>query len=80
MPRICRCQAYGYVQHMYFSLFPRADPKKDSSGSSSSSPVRRDPVTQDVAAQSAAFATRCCVMTLPCDPARRAEKTASLIP
>lgn len=29
MPRICRCQAYGYVQHMYFSLFPRADPKKD---------------------------------------------------
>lgn len=49
MPRICRCHAYGYVQHMYFSLFPRADPKKGSPGSSSSSSVRRDPVTQDVA-------------------------------
>lgn len=74
MPRICRCQAYGYVQHMYFSLFPRADPKNTSPGSSSSSPARRDPVTQDVAAQSDALATRCCVMTLPCDPARRGRK------
>lgn len=80
MPRICRCHAYGYVQHMYFSLFPRADPKKGSPGSSSSSPVRRDQVTQDVAAQPSAVATRCCVMPLSCDPARRAEKTALLIP
>lgn len=74
MPRICRCQAYGYVQPMLGSLFFHADPKKGSSGSSSSSPVRRDPVTQDVAAQSAAVATRCCVMNLPCDPARRGRK------
>lgn len=74
MPRICRCHAYGYVQHMYFSLFPRADPKKARVGSSSSSPARRDPVTQDVAALSAAVATRCCVMNLPCDPARRGRK------
>ncbi len=28
MPRICRCQAYGYVQHMYFSLFPAQIRKK----------------------------------------------------
>ncbi|MDW2415362.1 hypothetical protein RYZ99_24115, partial [Salmonella enterica subsp. enterica serovar Enteritidis] len=38
------------------------DPKKVSPGSSLSSPVRRDPVTQDVAAQSSAVATRCCVI------------------
>lgn len=70
MPRICRCQAYGYVQHMYFSLFPRADPKKGRTGSYGNHPARCGPVTQDVAAQSAAVATRCCVMTLPCDAAR----------
>lgn len=34
MPYICRCQAYGYVQHMYFSLFFRSDPEKGSPGSS----------------------------------------------
>lgn len=71
---ICRCRAYGYVQPMLGSLFFHADPKKGSPGSSSSSPVCRDPVTQDVAAQSAAVATRCCVMNLPCDPARRGRK------
>lgn len=74
MPAICRCQAYGYAQHMHASLFFKEDPEKGGPGSSSSSPVRRDPVTQDVAAQSAAVATRCCVMTLPCDPARRGRK------
>ncbi|EBC7388861.1 hypothetical protein C7K91_24425, partial [Salmonella enterica] len=37
-------------------------------------PARRDPVTQDVAAESAALATRCCVMNFPCDPARRGRK------
>lgn len=74
MPCICRCQAYGYVQHMYFSLFARADPKKGRVGSPRNAPVRCDPVTQDVAAHSAAFATRCCVIPLPCDPARRGRK------
>ncbi len=74
MPRICRCQAYGYVQHMYFSLFFRSDPKKDRVGSAGNAPARCNPVTQDVGAQSAAVATRCCVMTLPCDPARRGRK------
>ncbi len=34
MPRICRCQAYGYVQPMLGSLFFHADPKKGSPGSS----------------------------------------------
>ncbi|EBS4566207.1 hypothetical protein DOW39_19605 [Salmonella enterica subsp. enterica serovar Tanger] len=35
------------------SLFFRSDPEKGSCGSSSSSPARRDPVTQDVASSSA---------------------------
>lgn len=74
MPHICRCQAYGYVQHMYFSLFPREDPEIVRTGSAGNAPARCNPVTQDVAAQSAAVATRCCVMTLPCDPARRGGK------
>lgn len=74
IPDICRCQAYGYVMYRLLTLFLREDPKKGSPGSSSSSPVRRDPVTQDVAAQSAAVATRCCVTNLPCDPARRGRK------
>lgn len=60
--------------------FRHTDPETPGPGSSLSSPVRRDPVTQDVAAQSSAVATRCCVIPLPCDPARRAEKTALLIP
>ena len=32
---IGRCQAYGYVQPMLFSLFPRADPVSGGYGSSS---------------------------------------------
>ena len=50
------------------------DPKKGRVGSPRTAPARCDLVTQDVAAPSAAFATRCCVMTLPCDPARRGRK------
>lgn len=70
MPAICRCQAYGYAQHMYTSLFFKEDPEKGSPGSSSAPPARCSTETQDVAAQPAAVATRCCVMTLPCDAAR----------
>ncbi|EAB4416605.1 hypothetical protein D7B12_14170 [Salmonella enterica] len=56
------------------SLFFRSDPKKGRVGSPRTAPARSDPVTQDVAAQSADVATRCCVRTLPCDPARRGRK------
>lgn len=69
---------YDFMHIVYLSYllrgFRHTDPETPGPGSSSSSPVRRDPVTQDVAAQSAAVATRCCVMTLPCDPARRGRK------
>ncbi|MDU6133077.1 MAG: hypothetical protein E6639_25740 [Klebsiella pneumoniae] len=74
MPHLCRCPAYGYVEPMLYSLFSRSDPKKGSPGSSILSTLPRAPVTQDVAAQSTAVATRCCVMNLPCDPARRGRK------
>lgn len=74
MPDLCRCQAYGYVMYRLLTLFLREDPEKVSPGSSSSSPARRDPVTQDVASSSTKMATRYCVMNLPCDPARRGRK------
>ncbi|EDC6228554.1 hypothetical protein GAV69_20355 [Salmonella enterica subsp. enterica serovar Eastbourne] len=43
------------------SLFFHSDPKKGSPGSSSSSPARRDPVTQDVASSSADKDATSCV-------------------
>ncbi|MEF3563906.1 hypothetical protein V4S60_16125 [Citrobacter freundii] len=46
------------------------DPKKGRVGSAGNHPVRCGPVTQDVAAQPTAVATRYCVMPLPFDPAR----------
>ncbi|EBC0149170.1 hypothetical protein CLE93_23510 [Salmonella enterica] len=56
------------------SLFFRSDPKKARVGSYGNHPARCDPETQDVAAQSAAIATRCCVISFLRDPARRAGK------
>lgn len=53
MPAIYRCQAYGYAQHMYTSLFFKEDPEKGSPGSASSSPARCGTETQDVASSSA---------------------------
>lgn len=32
MSGICRCQAYGYAQHMYTSLFFKEDPEKGKVG------------------------------------------------
>lgn len=74
MPHICRWQAYGYTKHRLSSFFSSEDPKKGRVGSAGIDPVLHTPSTQDVAALSSAVATRCCVMTLPCDPARRGRK------
>nr|WP_254888697.1 hypothetical protein [Salmonella enterica] len=74
MSYLCRCKAYGYVRHMWFSFFSSEDPKKGSPGSAGIDPVLHTPSTQDVASLSSAVATRCCVMNLPCDPARRGRK------
>ncbi|WP_192874489.1 hypothetical protein [Klebsiella quasipneumoniae] len=77
MPHLCRCPAYGYVEPMLYSLFSRSDPKKASSGSSSPAPARRGPMTQYVVGHSANDATRCCVYSLPRDPARSSRKQCS---
>ena len=45
---IGRCQAYGYVQPMLFSLFPRADPVSGGSGSADPSLPPAGPLSQDV--------------------------------
>lgn len=55
-------------------IFPSSDPKIVRVGSPRTAPARCDPVTQDVAAQPSAVATRCCVMNIPCDPTRRGRK------
>ncbi|EDE6508663.1 hypothetical protein BXJ38_22070 [Salmonella enterica subsp. enterica serovar Enteritidis] len=71
---ICRCLAYGYVKDMLFSLFFTADPFSGRTGSSFNTTMRNNPMTQDVAAQSAANDTRYCVMHLLCDPVLRGRK------
>ncbi len=80
MPRICRCQAYGYVTPIYSSLFLRSDPKKGSPGSSSSSPARCSTETQDVASSSAKNLADIVLSTFPVPRRAGAEKTALLIP
>ncbi|EKO4095995.1 hypothetical protein P0G01_002725 [Salmonella enterica] len=54
--------------------FSRSDPKKARTGSSFNTTMRNNPMTQDVAAQSAANDTRYCVIHLPCDPVLRGRK------
>ncbi|CBG91797.1 hypothetical protein ROD_p1361 (plasmid) [Citrobacter rodentium ICC168] len=71
---ICRWPTYEYALHILSSLIFRTDPKKARVGSPRTAPARCSTETQDVAVQSAAVATRCCVMTLPCGPARRGRK------
>lgn len=53
------------------------DPKKGSSGSSGTAPARSGPRTQYVVGHSANDATRCCVYSLPRDPARSSRKQCS---
>lgn len=55
------CQAYGYVQAMLASRFFHSDPKNTSSGSAFRPPGRCRPMTQYVAAESAAYDAICCV-------------------
>nr|WP_250113180.1 hypothetical protein [Escherichia coli] len=71
---MCRCQAYGYVQPMLFSLFPRADPVSGGSGSSSPPTQRHLLSVQHVVSHSAAHDTICCVISLTCDAPRRGGK------
>ncbi|WP_423776724.1 hypothetical protein [Citrobacter freundii] len=64
---LCRCPAYGYVTPMLVSHFSRADPKKGSPGSSSDTPARSGPETQDVAVFPAVSDHICCAPPLPRD-------------
>lgn len=80
MPAICRCQAYGYAQHMYTSLFFKEDPEKGSPGSSSDAPARSGEKTQDVPLGQMYILLY--VVLTPLSLTRRTgpEKTALLIP
>ncbi|WP_430733326.1 hypothetical protein [Enterobacter hormaechei] len=64
---LCRCPAYGYVTPMLVSHFSRSDPKKGSPGSSSDTPARSGPETQDVAVFPAVSDHICCAPPLPRD-------------
>lgn len=76
---IGRCQAYGYVQPMLFSLFPRADPVSGGHGSADPSLPPAGPLSQDVVSRSADMTLY--VVFLPVFPSQSsaAEKIASLI-
>lgn len=54
-----------------------ADPKTHCSGSDSAPPARSGTMTQYVVGHSANDATRCCVYSLPRDPARSSRKQCS---
>ncbi|ECN9266478.1 hypothetical protein ZL58_20890 [Salmonella enterica subsp. enterica serovar Typhimurium] len=63
--RLCSIFIISIALSAQILLLSSLDPKKVRVGSSSSAPSRCSTETQDVAAQSTAVATRCCVMTLP---------------